>query len=253
MRTLANAILALFGSLVCASASEFSRPWLDSQSTLILDPYQANALDFSKLSSDPKVAAIIHKASAGLAQDDAYLSRRNEALQRGYLWGSYHLFTTADVNTQIDRYLDFVGIHPDETYALDVECLSSSGDCQRAQYKVSVASIELALRRFKDRTGNFPLVYSNGSVTAVLAPAFASTPEFASVKLWYARFKGDISSYFPNANWKSYTLWQFSSELNCKPAPGSCPYRVPGTAHDMDVNVFNGSPDALKESWPLNR
>ena len=42
------------------------------------------------------------------------------------------------------------------------------------------------------------------------------------------------------------TFWQFSSELNCKPNQ-TCPYRVPGTREDMDVNVFRGSETDLKQ------
>ena len=45
--------------------------------------------------------------------------------------------------------------------------------------------------------------------------------------------------------WSDYTLWQFSSEINCSPTK-TCLYRVPGTAYDMDVNVFNGTEAALK-------
>jgi lysozyme len=45
--------------------------------------------------------------------------------------------------------------------------------------------------------------------------------------------------------WDDYTLWQFSSEINCSPQR-TCFHRVPGTASDMDVNVFNGDLAALR-------
>lgn len=29
------------------------------------------------------------------------------------------------------------------------------------------------------------------------------------------------------------------------------PYMVPGTRHDMDANVFFGTPEQLRARWPL--
>jgi GH25 family lysozyme M1 (1,4-beta-N-acetylmuramidase) len=232
--------------------SEFSKPWQDANTSIVLDPYHGNAMDFDKIAQDPKVVAIIHKASEGSSADSKYATRRTAATSRGYLWGSYHLFTTANPTAQIDRYLQITGINPSETYALDIECLSTSGDCQSSSYKVTVANIEAALLYFKQKTGRFPLVYMNGSVKDVLAQKFAAKPALSSVKLWYARFKSNIGPFFPDHQWASYTIWQFSSEINCSPQPGACPYRVPGTSSDMDINIFNGDKAALTAAWPLN-
>jgi hypothetical protein len=52
--------------------------------------------------------------------------------------------------------------------------------------------------------------------------------------------------------WATYTLWQFSSEIDCS-AQGTCLYNVPGTRFDMDVNVFFGTPEGLKAQWPFTR
>jgi len=46
--------------------------------------------------------------------------------------------------------------------------------------------------------------------------------------------------------WRDYTIWQFQSELNCK-VRQHCAHRVPGTASDMDVNVFRGGEADLRE------
>ena len=41
-------------------------------------------------------------------------------------------------------------------------------------------------------------------------------------------------------------LWQFSSEIRVQKL-------IPGTDSDIDVNVFNGSVDALRAAWPLTK
>lgn len=247
-------IRVLFAFAVLApsagQAGEFSRPWNDADSAIVLDPFAGNAIDWDKVATDKKVVAVIHKASQGLGQDGKYASRRSEALRRGYLWGSYHLLTTANVSAQIDSYLTITGIHPDETYAIDVECLDASSKCQNKAFKVSLGQVEAALRLVKQRTGRFPLLYANHSVAKALSSRWRGLAEFRDVQLWYARFKSTVSD-FPNSLWTSYAIWQFSSEINCNAA--ACPYRVPGTANDMDLNVFHGTPEQLRAVWPLNK
>lgn len=237
---------------VSVSANEFSRPWADPGTVLVLDPYAPNAMDFDKIATDKRVVGFIHQSSRGLTDTDAkYQSRRAEAKRRGYLWGSYHLLTTADARQQVDRYLSIVGNNFDETYAIDVECLSTDTTCQRAIYKVRADEVLTALRYFHERTGNFPLLYTNHSVRSRLAPLIAADPRLAAVRLWYARFRSNIGPFFPDRQWKTYTLWQFASEINCKP-PMTCPYRVPGTRYDMDLNVYFGSEQQLRAAWPLH-
>ena len=51
-------------------------------------------------------------------------------------------------------------------------------------------------------------------------------------------------------NWKSYTLWQFSSLLNCDDK--SCPLRIKGADSRIDVNVVNMPVDQLKKEWPFD-
>jgi GH25 family lysozyme M1 (1,4-beta-N-acetylmuramidase) len=160
--------------------------------------------------------------------------------------------TTADTKQQIDKYIDIVGIHSDEAYALDIECSAGDTDCKRERYKVSPDQILAALRYFRQKTGRLPILYVNHHVKTVIAPKIASTADLKATRLWYARFKSDISTFFPDQQWKTYTIWQFSSEINCFDAPGTCPYRVPGTDHDMDVNVFFGSEQQLRQAWPFN-
>lgn len=247
-------VVLAFTSLLCitARASEFDKPWLDENTSIVLDPYHGNKTpNWTELAKDKKVVGIIHKATEGNGTDSAYAARRLEALNRNYLWGSYHLLTTSDVEAQIKHYIKVAGENGNEAYAIDVECLSGDTNCQSESYEVSYESIEAALREFKKKTQRLPLIYTNGSVGERLAKRFEDNPEFAGLKLWYARFRSKLDM-FPIGQWKTYTLWQFSYEDNCFPKPGTCPYRVPGISPDIDVNVYFGSPAQLRRAWPLN-
>ena len=67
--------------------------------------------------------------------------------------------------------------------------------------------------------------------------------------LWYARYKPEIGIHFPKGNWETYALWQFSAQANCNAR--RCPYRVPGTPTDIDVNVSTLDAEQLREAWPF--
>ncbi|HEX8233362.1 MAG TPA: glycoside hydrolase family 25 protein [Caulobacteraceae bacterium] len=252
MRAIFAAIAVSFAPIVpisSVSASEFSAPWEDAASAIVLDPFSGNSINWDQLGTDARVVGIIHKASQGTAEDGKYVVRRTQARGRRYLWGSYHLLTTAALDQQIDNYIGVVGVYSDETYAIDVECLQASTTCQSSAFKVSFPQIEGALRLVRARTGRLPMVYANHSVAKALSQRWAGSAEFARVPLWYARFKRTVTD-FPAGPWLTYALWQFSSEINCTAA--ACPYQVPGVARDMDLNVFAGSADALRRQWPLN-
>jgi hypothetical protein len=107
------------------------------------------------------------------------------------------------------------------------------------------------IKRIKERTGRVPFIYANNLVTKAISERYAADEVFAKTHLWYARFKPNVTD-FPAGTWKTYTLWQFSSEVNCDPANrAACLYTVPGTAYDMDVDVYNGTIEELKRKWPF--
>lgn len=95
------------------------------------------------------------------------------------------------------------------------------------------------------------MFYANHAVTKEVSDRFGRDDVFSKTYRWYARFKSRVTD-FPMKTWDSYTLWQFSSEINCKPVhPERCLFRVPSTQTDMDVNAYRGTVKELKEIWPL--
>ena len=95
------------------------------------------------------------------------------------------------------------------------------------------------------------MVYANNEVTKAIAERYGEDDVFSKTPLWYARFKKNVTD-FPALTWKTYTVWQFSSEQNCTPANrAACLYTVPGTEYDMDVDVFYGTVEELRSKWPF--
>ncbi len=232
------AIALIVAAVTSVSAAEFDAPWKDQSVALVIDPYYANAIDWEKLKTETRVVAIIHKASIGLTKlDPGYFKRKQEARKRGYLWGSYHWGVTGEPEKQADFYIDTVKPEPDELIALDLEDAQSK----------TLMNVDEAIRfveRIKVRTGRYPVLYTNHSSAKLIATKYKNSV-FTKTPLWYARFKPKVTD-FPAGVWPTYTLWQFSSELLAQ-------MPIAGTRPDMDVNVFNGTAEQLKASWPLTK
>ena len=219
-------------------ASEFQQPWNDPNVPLLIDPYHANSIEWEKLKTEPRVVAIIHKSTIGTSEiDPAYQSRKAEAKERGYLWGSYHWGVAGDPEKQADFYLDSVKPEDDELIALDLEDATS-------KTLMNADEALVFIKRIKEKSGRYPVLYTNHASAKIISLKFKGT-EFANAPLWYARFKNNITD-FPTGLWPTYALWQFSSEVLFQKA-------IPGTKKDMDVNVFNGTIEDIKSQWPLTR
>lgn len=218
----------------------FSSPWNKSGNTIIIDAYQGNGIDWDRMEADQNVAAVIHRSSIGMRVDTKYNSRKAIALERGYLWGAYHLGYRGDTIKQADLFLDLIDGEQDTLMILDLE------DTNNGRF-MSINEAVTFMEYVYDKTGRIPVVYANHSTTKKLNQLVATHPLFQQAKLWYARFKSRVTD-FPFGIWNNYFMWQFSSEINCN-STGSCLYNVPGTRYDMDVNVFYGSRGQLESRW----
>lgn len=237
-------IAACLASLATAQSSEFSEPWKNPNIALAIDPFEGNPIDWEQLATDKRVVAIIHRATIGFRVDTKYAERKIEAKKRGYKWGGYHYGKPGDPIKQADFFLETVKPEADDLIALDLE--STDGTKH-----MSFEEARLFINRIKEKTGRYPVVYANNLVTKAIADKYGADDVFAKTHLWYARFKKSVTD-FPVGTWKTYTLWQFSCEMNCNAADRSnCLYTVPGTEYDMDVDVFNGTVEELKMKWPF--
>ena len=220
--------------------ASLNSPWKKSTSTIVIDAYEGNSIDWNKMATDTKVAGVIHRSSIGLKVDTQYVARKKIALERGYLWGAYHLGRPGNTIAQAELFLSLVQDEPNTLMILDLEDTGSGSF-------MSVNEAVVFMNYIYEKTGQIPTVYANHSTTVLLNQKLKNNPVFQQSKLWYARFKSNITD-FPSGIWKNYFLWQFSSEINCT-STGSCLYNVPGTKSDMDVNVFHGSATELAAQW----
>src|SRR5215475_1119188 len=187
MRLLLIAFLVVHPTVL--QTTEFQRPWDKPNTAIVIDPYHANSIDWDKLKTEPRVIAIIHKATIGASElDSAYFKRKEEAKKRGYLWGSYHWGVSGDPEKQADYYLDTVKPGDDELIALDLEDATS-------KKLMNAEEALLFVKRIKERTGRYPVLYINHASTRLLSTKFKGT-EFAKAPLWYARFRPTVS-HFP--------------------------------------------------------
>ena len=221
-------------------AASLLSPWTKSYSTIVIDAYEGNSIDWNKMATDTKVAGVIHRSSIGLKVDTQYLARKKIALDRGYLWGAYHLGRPGNTIAQADLFLSLIKNEPNTLMILDLEDTGSGSF-------MSINEAIVFMNYIYEKTGKIPTVYANHSTTVLLNSKVKSNPLFQQSKLWYARFKANVTD-FPSGIWKNYFLWQFSSEINCS-TTGTCLYNVPGTKADMDINVFHGSANELAVKW----
>jgi GH25 family lysozyme M1 (1,4-beta-N-acetylmuramidase) len=244
--------LSLFVSLFLlafpafAQSPEFSEPWKNPNIALAIDPFEGNDIDWDKLVTDKRVVAIIHRATIGDRADRKYAERRDEAKKRGYKWGAYHFARAGDPIKQADFFLNTVKPAADELIALDLESVDSTKH-------MSFDDARIFIKRIKEKTGRYPMVYANNEVTKAISDRYGEDGVFSKTHLWYARFRKSVTD-FPAGTWKTYTVWQFSSEQNCSPANRPvCLYTVPGTEYDMDIDVYNGTIEKLRRDWPFDK
>jgi GH25 family lysozyme M1 (1,4-beta-N-acetylmuramidase) len=268
-RFCASAIAALMTGMAygaTAGASDFSTPWLRDDRALVLDAYEYNEIDWQQLGTDKRIAGFINKGSDGLppayrcSGDEAerrlcsalwkrysvarelYHTRKTVAKALGMKWGAYHLGRPGNPVEQADHFIEFTKPEPDDLVAIDIE----DNDPEKW---MSLEDAEVFARRIKARVGRYPILYTNGSTAKYIADNRARYPLLSRLPLWYARYKPEIGTHFPKGNWDGYALWQFSSLNNCNAK--RCPYRVPGTPHNIDVNVAAMDADALRAAWPF--
>lgn len=220
-----------------AAQSAQDRPWEIETVPIVIDPYAPNAIDWDKAVTDPRLKAVVHQASNGLKTDPKFIARAKEARQHGLLWGAYHLGRPGDPIKQAELFLDLARATDARFLALDIE------DDDPAKF-MSLKDCQTFLTYVHEKTGRYPAVYVNANVYGRISERFDGASAFARSPLWIARFRSRLG-LTKSRVWSDYTLWQFSSEINCSPTK-TCLYRVPGTAYDMDVNVFNGTEAALK-------
>jgi GH25 family lysozyme M1 (1,4-beta-N-acetylmuramidase) len=259
-------VLAAVGQSNRISAGE-RQPWNDPDYALIVDAYELNIIDWDLLVKDKRISAFVSKASDGLPESfsctgdhagdtvahcktmwrkyavsrELFRTRRMVAKASGLLWGAYHLGRPGNPIDQANHFLDYADPKDDELMVLDIDGIDPN------QF-MSLDDAQIFVGHIKERTGRYPILYANNDVAKYIAEHGSDYPVLSRLPLWYARYKPDVDGVFPMGNWTGYAMWQFSSADNC--SQRRCPYRVPGTLTDIDVNMAPMTKPQLAKTWP---
>lgn len=260
------AMLAGAAAAPVASASDFSKPWLNKDRALVIDAYEYNPLDWKKLAANKRITAFINKGSDGLppayrckgdeterrlckalwkrysVARELFHTRRTIAKSLGLQWGAYHLARPGNPIDQANHFLDYTEPGPDDLMALDLEGLDTDK-------WMSLPDAEIFVRHIKARTGRYPVLYANDVTAQYIADNRDRYRLLSRLPLWYARYRPNITRAFPKGHWQRYALWQFSAAANCNKR--RCPYRIAGAKNDIDVNVAPMDAETLRKYWPF--
>ena len=260
-------LLALAAGAPRYAGANDTLPWNNPANAIVVDAYELNEIDWLSLLSDKRIGAFISKASDGLPESFActgdhagdtvghcktmwrkyavsrelFQTRRLVARAAGLLWGAYHLARPGNPIDQANHFLEYADPKPDEMMILDLEGVDP-------QKYMSLEDAQIFVGHIKARTGRYPVLYTNHDTARYIAAYRNDYPVLARLPLWSARYKPEVKGVFPMGNWDNYLLWQFSSGINC--SKRRCPYRVPGTLTDIDVNVAPMSKAELAKVWP---
>ncbi|HSF38641.1 MAG TPA: GH25 family lysozyme [Thermoanaerobaculia bacterium] len=166
------------------------------------------------------------KATQGVSTVDSQFAVNWPGVQAaGLLRGAYHFYQPGDdPQQQAENFLSVVQLEPGDLLpVLDIETLGSQTASEIVQ------GIETWLGTVQAAIGRAPIVYT--------APGFwngLGTQQFGTYPLWVAEYGVSIPKL--PAGWTSWTFWQYSES-------GS----VAGVSGSVDLDVFQGSPEALRQ------
>ena len=166
------------------------------------------------------------KATQGVSTVDSQFAVNWPGVQAaGLLRGAYHFYQPGDdPQQQAENFLSVVQLEPGDLLpVLDIETLGSQTASEIVQ------GIETWLGTVQAAIGRAPIVYT--------APGFwngLGTQQFGLYPLWVAEYGVSIPKL--PAGWTSWTFWQYSES-------GS----VAGVSGSVDLDVFQGSPEALRQ------
>lgn len=200
----------------------------------IIDLFHSDSIDFAQVQA-AGITAIIHKATEGATvQDQTYPSRRDQARSMGFLWGAYHFATNADVDSQVQNFLNWAQIEDSDFIALDFE--------SHGNITMSFDQAEQFVQKINDQLDRWPVIYGGGDLLAKLAPQNPDTI-LVNCPLWFADYNEITTPPIP-APWTKYTLWQYTDGNS-----GNQPRTTPGAT--CDRNTFDGTADDLQLAWPF--
>lgn len=191
-------------------------------------------VDFSQLAG-AGVYGVIHKATQHTNfTDPMYAERRNETKAAGLKWGAYHFASAADVDAQVEFFLNFAQPDADTLVALDFEPNTTSNEGT-----MSLAQAKQFLQAIEQKLGRKAVFYSGSLINQALGGTVDSY--LAEHRLWWAQY---ANAPVIQASWPTYWLWQFTDG-----ASGPLARSVAGVHGPCDCDSYQGTPAQLAADW----
>ncbi len=169
----------------------------------------------------------IKATEGGDVADSMFQSHSQAAQSAGVPWGAYHYFYFCrPASEQARWFIRNVPRGADLPHVLDMEWTPHSKTCTlRPDAKTVRAEAQRFLDILERHYGRRPIVY-----TTVDFYADTGIGRLPKTEFWLRSVAGHPRNVYPRAVWR---FWQYTGTG-----------LVPGVQGRVDINVFNGSPDA---------
>lgn len=196
-----------------------------------------------KKAKDAGIIGMIAKATQGTHyQDPTFEDMVRDADLEDILVGAYHFNTAEDPIKQADYFLETTRLNDFDTseflYALDYEANPRSD--------MNIHQAVTFLHRIEEKIGRKAVIYSGNKLKETIDDLNKADRDYVcSHKLWLAQY--NYRFRLPKG-FDHFFLWQFTGD-----GFGPSPHWVPGIKcpgnKGLDLNVFNGTDDELREQW----
>jgi len=202
----------------------------------VVDIYHNDTVSSFQQAADSGLWGVIHKATTGATgSDPEYANRRQPALDAGLLWGAYHWGTNADVQSQVNNFLNIAQPDASTLVALDLE--ETDGN------QMTLDQARQFLTLVADKLGRQPVLYCGGWFKTEMGDV--ADPFFGSHRLWLAQYGANPVT---QASWNTIWLWQYTDSTT-----GRQPSSVPGIPGDssgnLDCNSYDFTKEQLTAEW----
>jgi lysozyme len=212
-------------------------------------------VDFHRMKQEG-IAGVIHEVTyPRYNRDDKYSYRQSSATRAGLLWGAYHFADATDPVRQADHMLRVVSTAwlASDPQARPKEVLLVLDFEKNGHYPGGTMRVHQAvtfINRIRERTGKYPLVYSNEyRVRDVLngrAVTSAQRQVLSNCSLWIANYHYQPRSTSP---WGHWSLWQYTGDGICDVRPRAAFPKHIANVRNAERNMFRGSRDSLPAFW----
>ena len=202
-----------------------------SNSVVDVSHFQVADIDFAKVKNDG-ILGVIHKASEGVSfVDPDFAAMRIQAEKEGLLWGAYHFANKGNPIGQADHFLEAIGNTDGVLLALSLE--DNKGN------DMSPEDADRFVQRIKEKTFRYPIIFGFSNYLEGY-----NRENINKCNLWIGMHSEKIAEPTLPSFRKSWVLWQYTDGKDGRP-----PKSVSGIG-PIDRNVYNGSPEQLRNLWP---